>query len=80
MVWWLSALAVALALIILIILVTGGFFWRRRSSAPARRMLVVIGIDGGERQVLDRLWEEGKLPHLRQIARRGVLGDPAHRL
>jgi len=71
MIWWLAALTVALALIILVI---GGFFWRRRSSAPARRMLVVIGIDGGERQVLDRLWKEGKLPHLREIARRGVLG------
>jgi len=52
----------------------GGFLlWPRRNARPVHRSLVVIGIDGGERRVLDRLWGEGKLPHLHAIARRGVL-------
>jgi predicted AlkP superfamily phosphohydrolase/phosphomutase len=33
---------------------------------------VVIGIDGGERRVIERLWAQGKLPHLKEIAERGV--------
>jgi predicted AlkP superfamily phosphohydrolase/phosphomutase len=36
-------------------------------------MLVVFGIDGGERKVLEKLWAQGKLSHLREIADRGVI-------
>jgi predicted AlkP superfamily phosphohydrolase/phosphomutase len=38
----------------------------------ARPPLIVIGIDGGEWKVIHRLWDEGKLPHLKQISERGV--------
>jgi predicted AlkP superfamily phosphohydrolase/phosphomutase len=45
-----------------------------RPPAAARRRdpLVVIGIDGGEWNVIHRLWDEGKLPNLKAIAGRGV--------
>jgi len=47
---------------------------RRAPSPPARRPpLIVVGIDGGEWRVIRRLWDEGKLPHLKEIARRGVI-------
>jgi predicted AlkP superfamily phosphohydrolase/phosphomutase len=46
---------------------------RREPSSPARRPpLIVIGIDGGEWKVIRRLWDQGKLPHLKTIAERGV--------
>lgn len=46
---------------------------RREPASPARRPpLIVIGIDGGEWKVIRRLWEQGKLPHLKAIAERGV--------
>lgn len=65
---WLAVLAIALALL------GGGFLLRRRRSAPRSPFtLVVIGLDGGERRVLERLWAEGRLPHLRRIADRGVM-------
>jgi predicted AlkP superfamily phosphohydrolase/phosphomutase len=45
----------------------------REPSRPAHRPpLIVIGIDGGEWKVIRRLWAEGKLPHLKEIAGRGV--------
>lgn len=64
---WITALA-AFAL-----LAGAAFLWMRRSSPPARHTLVVFGIDGGEKRVLERLWAQGKLPHLREIADRGVM-------
>jgi predicted AlkP superfamily phosphohydrolase/phosphomutase len=46
---------------------------RREPPHPIRRSpLVVVGIDGGEWKVIRRLWSEGKLPHLKAIADRGV--------
>jgi predicted AlkP superfamily phosphohydrolase/phosphomutase len=66
--WRLGALAAAVALA-----VGGLLLWRSRSAPPPRHMLIVLGIDGGERRVLDKLWGERKLPHLRAIADRGVL-------
>ena len=46
---------------------------RSGSAAPeARRSLLVVGIDGGEWKVVRRLWAEGKLPHLKDLAGRGV--------
>lgn len=44
-----------------------------RGPSPARKPpLIVIGIDGGEWKVIRRLWDQGKLPHLKSIADRGV--------
>lgn len=40
--------------------------------APERSRWVGIGIDGAEWTVIERLWEEGKLPALRALAERGV--------
>ncbi|HSG40972.1 MAG TPA: alkaline phosphatase family protein [Thermoanaerobaculia bacterium] len=49
-------------------------FVLRPPSPPAARKppLIVIGIDGGEWKVIRRLWDQGKLPHLKSIADRGV--------
>ncbi|HEX7181602.1 MAG TPA: alkaline phosphatase family protein [Thermoanaerobaculia bacterium] len=64
-----------LALVLLAVAFAAGFLWLRRDPASAGpRPLVVIGIDGGEWKVIRRLWEEGKLPHLEEIAERGVSG------
>jgi len=38
---------------------------------------VVLGIDGGEWKVIRHLWEEGKLPHLKALADRGVTASLA---
>lgn len=46
---------------------------RRGLAHPGHRPpLIVIGIDGGEWKVIRRLWGEGKLPHLKAIADRGI--------
>lgn len=37
-----------------------------------RRPLLVLGIDGGEWKVIRRMWEQGKLPHLKALAEKGV--------
>lgn len=37
--------------------------------------MIVIGIDGGEWRVIQDLWSEGQLLHLRELARRGVHGQ-----
>jgi predicted AlkP superfamily phosphohydrolase/phosphomutase len=37
-----------------------------------RSPILVIGIDGGEWKVINRLWSEGKLPNLKALAGRGV--------
>ena len=42
---------------------------------PARRPLVVVGIDGGEWRVIERLWGQSRLPNLRALAQRGVKGE-----
>jgi predicted AlkP superfamily phosphohydrolase/phosphomutase len=34
--------------------------------------LIVIGIDGGEWKVIHQLWSQGKLPHFKAIANRGI--------
>lgn len=39
---------------------------------PKPHPIVVIGIDGGEWKVIERLWEQGKLPNLRSVAERGT--------
>ena len=47
---------------------------RTRAAAPwpRRPPLIVIGVDGGEWKVIRRLWAEGKLPHFKAIADRGI--------
>lgn len=42
------------------------------SHAGGRTPLVVIGIDGAEWRVIEDLWSQGRLPHLRALAERGV--------
>jgi predicted AlkP superfamily phosphohydrolase/phosphomutase len=66
--WWLAAF-------VGLVLLAGAalLLWTRRSSTPSRHALIVFGIDGGEKRVLERLWAQGKLPHLRKIADRGVM-------
>jgi predicted AlkP superfamily phosphohydrolase/phosphomutase len=41
-------------------------------AQKARPLLLVVGIDGGEWRVIERLWSQGKLPHLKAIADRGT--------
>lgn len=51
--------------------------WSCRGEAPAPKLrvpLLVVGIDGGEQRVLDRLWRQGRLPNLKAIAERGTSG------
>jgi predicted AlkP superfamily phosphohydrolase/phosphomutase len=46
---------------------------RREPARPLHRPpLIVIGIDGGEWKVIHQLWSQGKLPHFKAIANRGV--------
>ncbi len=42
---------------------------RRTRKGPP---VVVIGIDGAEWKVIRRLWQEGRLPHLRRLAEEGT--------
>lgn len=46
-------------------------------AGTARAPWIVVGVDGGERRVLERLWERGELPQLAAIAGRGVFADLA---
>ncbi len=39
---------------------------------PRPHPVILVGIDGGEWRVIERLWARGELPHLRDLARRGV--------
>lgn len=41
---------------------------QRSATAP----LVVIGIDGAEWSVIEKLWEEGRLPNMKSLAERGT--------
>ncbi|HEX4963642.1 MAG TPA: alkaline phosphatase family protein [Thermoanaerobaculia bacterium] len=60
------------ALLAFIAVVLGLAVARPPESATTRHPLLVIGIDGGEWKVIERLWDEGKLPNLKAIAGRGV--------
>ncbi|GMU67391.1 MAG: hypothetical protein AMXMBFR36_36650 [Acidobacteriota bacterium] len=46
-------------------------------SAPNGAPWIVVGVDGGERRVLERLWDRGELPNLAALAERGVFTDLA---
>ncbi len=39
---------------------------------PAKRPLLVVGIDGGEWKVIEKLWAQGELSNLHELANRGV--------
>ena len=43
-----------------------------RHADQVRHPVVVVGVDGAEWRLINRLWAEGRLPHLRSIADRGV--------
>lgn len=51
----------------------------RAIPAPGaeRAPWIVVGVDGGERRVIERLWQRGELPNLAAIAGRGVFTDLA---
>lgn len=42
------------------------------AEASTRRPLVVLGIDGASWKVIEKLWDEGRLPHFQELAERGV--------
>lgn len=44
-----------------------------RPSPP----LLLVGVDGAERRVLETMWSEGELPTLRGVAARGAINDLA---
>jgi predicted AlkP superfamily phosphohydrolase/phosphomutase len=44
------------------------------AEADGRHPWVLIGIDGGEQRLVDRLWKEGRLPAMRALAERGQRG------
>jgi predicted AlkP superfamily phosphohydrolase/phosphomutase len=58
----------------LVLAVAAVFYWARRGDGTVshRTTLVVIGIDGGERRIIESLWAQGKLPNLHRIAQAGV--------
>ena len=66
----------ALAVLVASVSAIAGALWVWWSGhrEPATRPLVLIGIDGGEWQVVRRLWQEGKLPNLRRVADTGTSG------
>lgn len=47
------------------------------TAAPPAAPVLLIGIDGLERRVVEAMWAEGYLPHLRALADRGVVLDLA---
>lgn len=63
------------SLAVLVVLAALAVRWgvaERRAGAAAHHPWIVVGVDGGEWRVIERLWAEGKLPNLRRIAERGV--------
>lgn len=64
--------ALILAAALLLLASAAAVFLRRPSSPAATNPILVIGIDGGEWKVVRKLWAEGKLPHLKALADRGV--------
>ncbi len=47
------------------------------ASARAEPRVVLIGVDGGSWNLIDRAWRRGELPELRALARRGVQAELA---
>jgi predicted AlkP superfamily phosphohydrolase/phosphomutase len=43
-----------------------------KEPPPKPHPILVVGIDGGEWKVVNRLWAEGRLPNLRSLADRGT--------
>ena len=51
----------------------GSVACRPREEPPAKpHRLILVGIDGGEWLVIERLWAQGELPHLHALAARGA--------
>ncbi|HEX2223016.1 MAG TPA: alkaline phosphatase family protein [Thermoanaerobaculia bacterium] len=64
------------ALLLVLLGAAAGWLGCRPDRRPEDRRprFLVVGIDGGEWRVIRALWAEGKLPHLRGLADRGVAG------
>ena len=65
--WSIVPVPLAALVVTVLALVLGGC----RSEQPPSRF-IVVGIDGAEWSVIERLWEAGRLPHMRELAQRGV--------
>lgn len=63
-------------LLLVVLCAAAGWLGCRPDRRPEERRprFLVVGIDGGEWRVIRALWAEGKLPHLRGLADRGVSG------
>lgn len=63
-------------ILILAIVLVGGFFWIRSHDAfsPGGNRVLLIGIDGGDWEILSRLVNEGKLPHFKKLIQEGASG------
>lgn len=59
-------------LILLLPLITAATLGGCRREPEKPNPVIVVGIDGGEWKVIHRLWAEGRLPHLKQLADRGT--------
>ncbi|MCH9646873.1 MAG: alkaline phosphatase family protein [Deltaproteobacteria bacterium] len=49
-----------------------GALGERPKVTQHRRPLLILGIDGGEWKVIRRMWEQGRLPHLKALSEKGV--------
>ncbi len=58
--------------VLLLWLSLGLFGCHQQTQGAAIRPLLVVGIDGGEWKVIEKLWAQGELPNLHALANRGV--------
>lgn len=49
----------------------------RSTPDPPRHPLILVGVDGGDWEIIDWLWSEGRLPNLHHLADTGISG-PLH--
>ena len=55
-------------------LLAGMFLYCSRSGSSNRNRVVLIGIDGGDLEILTRLVNEGKMPHFKKLMEEGSSG------
>lgn len=76
--WTFVILVVAALSILLLPLRLLGLWWRRRKKSGATvKRVVVLGLDGFDPQLAAQYMEQGRLPHLQQLAERGSFGKLA---
>lgn len=68
-------LKVLLGIILVFILLGGGYFLYRRSARPSPPRMILLGFDGLDNLLLDRLIAEGKLPNFQTLREEGAWGD-----